>query len=134
MNDIAPELKAAAELIVARIQQLMINRSDPILVALDGASGAGKSTLALMLVEKLHGALIQSDDFYAAHVPDAEWDTRSPQERAADVIDWRRLRAEALEPLLAGRVARWHPFDFEAGARPDGTYGMSTAWVEREPA
>ncbi len=57
----------------------------------------------------------------------------SPEQRAADVIDWRRLRAEALEPLLAGQTARWHPFDFEA-PQPDGTYAMSAEFVERPPA
>jgi uridine kinase len=134
MKNVAPELKVAADTITVRIQHLLVNSPGPILVALDGGSGAGKSTLALMLAEKLDVTLVQSDDFYAAHIPDAGWDARSPQERAADVIDWRRLRTEVLEPLLAGRVARWHPFDFGAGTRPDGTYAMSTAFVERTPA
>ncbi len=49
------------------------------------------------------------------------------------MIDWRRLRAEALEPLLARRTARWHPFDFET-PHPDGTYAMRTDFVERPPA
>ncbi len=31
------------------------------------------------------------------------------------VIDWRRLRAEALEPIATGGVATWHPFDFAIG-------------------
>lgn len=134
MQNNRPELNAAVEAITARLHQLSVNRTTPILVALDGGSGSGKSTLAWMLVERLGAALVQSDDFYAANIPDAEWDSRSPQARAADVIDWRRLRTEALEPLLAGEVARWHPFDFDAGPRPDGTYAMSTAFVERQPA
>ena len=48
-------------------------------------------------------------------------------------IDWRRLRQEALEPLLAGKVASWHPFDFAAGNRSDGTYAMAAEPVERTP-
>ena len=43
------------------------------------------------------------------------------------------LAAEALEPLRAGAPAKWHAFDFEAGARPDGTYAMRSDYVERQP-
>ena len=43
------------------------------------------------------------------------------------------MRREALEPLLAGKVARWCAFDF-AGARPDGTYPMQVTPTERPPA
>ena len=134
MNNPPPELKAAADMIVAMIRRLMTDRQAPILVAIDGGSGAGKSTLALLIAEDLNAALIQSDDFFAAEISDAEWDTRDPAARAADVIDWRRLRAEALEPLCAGKPARWHAFDFEAGARPDGTYAMRADFVERAPS
>src|SRR5262245_8216980 len=112
----------------------MADRAPPILVALDGGSGAGKSTLAVWIAEELDAALIQSDDFFAANISDAEWDLRTPAARAADVIDWRRLRAEALEPLRAGKSAKWHAFDFEAGTRPDGTYAMRTDFVERAPS
>ena len=41
--------------------------------------------------------------------------------------------AEALEPLLVGKPAKWHAFDFEAGVHPDGTYAMRTDFVERSP-
>ncbi len=44
------------------------------------------------------------------------------------------MRRSALDPLLAGRPALWHPFDFAAGPRADGTYGMSPQSVRREPA
>ncbi len=43
------------------------------------------------------------------------------------VIDWRRLRNEALKPLLAGRAATWQPFD-------DGLWELDTFVEEREPA
>ncbi|MEO8612897.1 MAG: hypothetical protein ABI690_33695 [Chloroflexota bacterium] len=43
------------------------------------------------------------------------------------------MRTDALEPLLAGKIARWHPFDFEK-LRPDGTYPLSEHFVERQPA
>ena len=77
--------------------------------------------------------MIQSDDFFAADIPDAEWDTRTIKEKVNDGIDWRRLRTEGLEPLLAGQPARWPAFDFEAGLRAGGTYGMKDEYEEREP-
>jgi para-aminobenzoate synthetase len=123
-----------AEMIVAEIRRLMVGRETPVLVALDGGSGSGKSTLALSIAEALDAALIQSDDFFAADISDAEWDARTPEARAADAIDWRRLRAEALEALRAGKPAKWHAFDFEAGVRPNGTYAMRTDFVERTPS
>jgi uridine kinase len=134
LNNRPTELRAAAETIVAAIRRLMADRAPPILVALDGGSGAGKSTLASLIAEELDAALIPSDDFFAAEITDAQWDSRTPEERARDVIDWRRLRAEALEPLRAGAPAKWHAFDFEAGARPDGTYAMRGDYVERQPS
>ena len=133
MSSPRPDLSAAADTIGAAIRRLMAGRAAPVLVALDGGSGAGKSTLASAIAAELDAALVQTDDFFAAHIGDAGWDARSPAARAADAIDWRRLRAEALEPLRAGRPARWHAFDFEAGTRPDGTYAMRADFVERAP-
>jgi hypothetical protein len=43
------------------------------------------------------------------------------------------LRTDALEPLLASKATRWHPFDFAAGLRSDGTYAMSKHLVENKP-
>lgn len=60
--------------------------------------------------------------------PDSEWDLRSTEAKVADCIDWRRLRKEALEPLLAGRPASWHPFNFISG------FGLSKEVIERKPA
>ncbi len=126
-----PELKLAADTILDTIQKR--GGKIPFLVALDGGSGAGKSTLALLIAQALNAALIQGDDFYAANISHTEWETRTPEQRAADVIDWRRLRVEALEPLLAQKPARWHAFDFASG-RPDGTYAMRMDFVEHQPA
>ena len=89
--------------------------------------------LAALVAERLGAALVPADDFFSAQFTDADWDARTPSGRAADALDWRRLRAEALVPLLAGRPARWYPFDFSAGPRPDGTYGFTTRAEVREP-
>ena len=119
------ELPEACSKILAATNHILQKRQPPIMVALDGGSGAGKSTLASMLGQKIDSVVVQSDDFFAAHIPDWEWDMRSISERAREVLDWQRLRTEALEPLLARKIAKWHPFDFAAGLRSDGTYGMS---------
>ena len=37
-------------------------------------------------------------------------------------------------PSGAGKSAEWHPFDFVAGERSDGTYSMSPTVVRRDPA
>jgi uridine kinase len=112
----------------------MTRHNRPVLVAIDGSSGSGKSTFALGLAKEFEAALVQSDDFFAAGISNAEWDARTPEERATDAIDWRRARIEALEPLLAGKPAKWHAFDFAAGVRPDGTYAMRSDFIERQPA
>jgi para-aminobenzoate synthetase len=129
-----PDLTVTCEPLREAIQRRLAHQPPPLLVALDGGSGAGKSTLATWLAGQLDAAWVHMDDFFAADVPDATWDTCTVQERLRDVFDWARLRAEALEPLLAGEVARWHPFDFAGGLREDGTYGMRDDYVELEPA
>ncbi len=120
--------------VLAAIRLSLQQRQPALLVALDGGSGAGKSTFAAMLAAHIDAVIVPLDDFFSAHIPDWEWDTRSVAERAGDVFDWQRLRADALLPLLAGQVARWHAFDFAAGLRSDGTYALSEAWQERQPA
>ncbi len=100
--------------LLERIHSMMIGRKSPLLVALDGRSGVGKSTLAQFIAQEVGGVVVQGDDFFAGG-PDGEWDARSVEAKVADCIDWRRLRKEVLEPLLAGQPASWHPFDFISG-------------------
>src|SRR5881396_675303 len=126
--------RGAAETIIAAARRLLTQRTSPLLIALDGPSGSGKSTLAGMVAEALDATVVPSDDFFAAEITDAEWDMRSPRDRATRALDWRRLRSEALEPLLAGISAQWHAFDFEAGVRADGTYATRTDFTRRHPA
>ena len=120
---------AAIEAVIRHVQ----SHGSRKLVAIDGRSGSGKSTLACQILNECHGVLVQGDDFYAAHVPDSVWDELTPAERADRGIDWRRIRSEAVEPLLEGRAAIWHPFDSEAGPKPDGTYGLRVQPEMREP-
>ena len=83
-------------------------------VAIDGPSGGGKSTLAGALALRTRCVVVAGDDFYnpalsGEHPP--EW---ADSEIADQAFDWRRLRSEAIEPLLAGRPARYAPYDWAA--------------------
>ena len=95
---------------------------------------AGKSTMAAMLGQNIHAVVVPLDDFFAARIPDWQWEAFAIPERAEHVFDWQRVRTDAIEPLLANRSARWYPFDFAAGLRPDGTYALSKQSVERHAA
>src|SRR5207237_4614869 len=125
-------LGSDADAIGRRVKNVSADRQRPVIVAIDGGSGSGKSVLASRVARALSAALIQTDDFYAAHIPDAEWDRRGPAAKVADVLDWRRLR-NVLEPLRRGQAAEWYAFDFEA-VRPDGTFPLKREPTRRDPA
>ncbi len=124
----------AIEQIVAFVHGVAPQRRVPLVVALDGPSGAGKSYLAQPLAARLGATVVPTDDFFAAAIASAQWDAWSPEQRATHVVDWSRVRTQALLPLLAGHHARWHPFDFASGPQADGSYAMSHEWSERAPA
>jgi uridine kinase len=64
------------------------------IIAIDGPGGSGKSTLAAWVAPRLDATVIHTDDF-------AAWD---------DPLDWwPRLLMLALQPLGAGRPARYEP-------------------------
>src|SRR5271170_7036300 len=112
-------MKAMADIpqyveLIGKICSLTAGRTKPLLVALDGRSGVVKSTMAQAIAQEIGGVVVQGDDFFAGG-PDSEWDVRSTEAKVADCIDWKRLRKEALEPLLAGWSASWHPFNFISG-------------------
>jgi pantothenate kinase-related protein Tda10 len=80
------EVQAAHDVIVAAVRIRAAQRA-PLLVAFDGGSGAGKTTLSGRVAATLQAALVPSDDFYAAHITDAEWAQHSPSVCARLGID-----------------------------------------------
>jgi len=106
--------KEAIDSIVSAIEQKLEGHEGPLLVAIDGRSGTGKSTLAKEVAERVNGVVILGDDFYSGGSFE-DWDKRSPKEKADLCIDWKRIRTEALEPLLSGKSASWHPFNWQTG-------------------
>ncbi len=97
--------------------------SRPAVVALDGRSGAGKSTLAAALALARPATVLEGDDFYSPELVRMGSLARGQLTDAGvaeRVIDWRRLRAEALEPRGAGRSATFARYDWDAD---DGRLG-----------
>jgi uridine kinase len=108
-----PNVAIPAEL-ESQVQKLLADSNRPVLVALDGRSGVGKSTIAAELAEQFDCVHIVSDNFWVGG-SDEEWSQRTPKQKAELAIDWRRMRTEALLPLLAGGRAAWRSFDWQAG-------------------
>lgn len=125
--------QASATVIDAVARCSMAARA-PLVVSLDGRSGSGKSTLASLVAVETDAVVLPVDDFYSAHVSDAEWDLMTVEGRWSKVFNWAKLRSEAIEPLLGGRPACWHPIDFESGPDSLGKYKMKTETTRAEPA
>jgi uridine kinase len=90
----------------------------PLVVAIDGHGAAGKSTLADAVAAATGAALVRTDDFFR------DSSGPPPPPGLAGYYDWRRLRAEALVALRAGRTARFRRFDWERGSGLDGTVSV----------
>jgi molybdenum cofactor guanylyltransferase len=93
-------------------------RSDrPVVIALDGPSCAGKSILATAIALRARAAVVEGDDFYRntlAKLSLAQRDAMSDTAVVDAVIDWERLRDQALMPLRAGQSATFQPYDWDA--------------------
>ena len=106
---------------VSSILELAIERRPraerPVVLAIDGPSCAGKSILATALGLRSEGSVLEGDDFYQQRLPTLTVTRRETMSDGAvvnAVIDWERLRAEALLPLRAGQSATFQPYDWDA--------------------
>ena len=100
----------AADALIGDIQSRTL-QVGPILVALDGRCAAGKTTLAGALAARYGWSVVHLDDFF----PRPEQRTPERLAEPGGNLDRERLLAEALDPLQAGREARYRPFDCRAG-------------------
>jgi hypothetical protein len=64
---------------------------------------------------RLAASVVAGDDFYRDLPEERRW-ALTAAEGVDLYFDWQRLRREALEPLRAGRAARYRPFDWREGA------------------
>jgi uridine kinase len=118
-----PVIEAAGRVLgaVARWQPSRISgTSGPpgpgvLILAVDGHGAAGKSTIAAAVAAATGAALVHTDDFFQVPPPGPG------RPELADYYDWRRLRAQALEPLRARLRAAFRQFDWERGSGLDGT-------------
>jgi molybdopterin-guanine dinucleotide biosynthesis protein A/uridine kinase len=89
----------------------------PVVIAIDGPSCAGKSILATAVALRARAAVVEGDDFYRNTLPKSSLAQRDAMSDAAvvdAVIDWERLRDEALLPLRARQPATFQPYDWHA--------------------
>jgi molybdopterin-guanine dinucleotide biosynthesis protein A len=89
----------------------------PVVIAIDGPSCSGKSILATALALRSGASVLEGDDFYRNTLPGVTPAQREAMSDAAvvdAVIDWGRLRDEALLPLRAGKSATFQPYDWDA--------------------
>jgi uridine kinase len=98
-----------------------------LVIAIDGHGAAGKSTIAAAVVQQTGAGLVHTDDFFDARPEVGGPAARAPHDERglSGYYDWRRLRAEALEPLRAGRPAEFRRFDWERGSGLDGTVSVA---------
>ena len=94
-----------------------------LVVAIDGHGAAGKTTIAEAVARATGAALVHTDDFFRSPP------TPPPPAAAGGLAlrgyyDWRRLRAQALEPLRARRAVTFRRFDWERGRGLDGTVAV----------
>lgn len=117
------DTETAAGLVV----DLVSNRSGrPLLMAIDGASAAGTTTLATAVGRRLGASVVAGDDFYR-DMPEQRRRDLTPAEGVEQFFDWQRLRRQALQPLRAGRAARYRPYDWRAGT------GLAQQLIEVPP-
>jgi uridine kinase len=113
---------AAAQAVTSAIADWRATRADVLIVAMDGHGTAGKSTLAAEVARVTAAALVHTDDFFLQQ-PAPSGHRPSGPRSLRQYYDWRRIRAEALEPLRAGRNATFRCFDWSRGT---GLGGVAT--------
>jgi uridine kinase len=118
---------AVARRVISALGRWQAARPGVLTLAIDGHGGAGKSTLAAAVARATGAALVHTDDFFlrpaASATPPA----------LVEYYDWRRLRAQALEPLTAGGDATFRRFDWKNGTEPGGTGPGGTGPGGTEP-
>jgi molybdenum cofactor guanylyltransferase len=105
------------ELILDAVAERRAALDRPIVIAIDGPSCAGKSILANAVALRAGGSVLEGDAFYRTALQKlsvAQREAISDAGVVDAVIDWERLRDEALLPLRARHPATFQPYDWNA--------------------
>lgn len=121
------QVQSVIEILNEIKQKKMAARKRSILVVLDGRSGTGKTMLSQQIGSALGAAVILGDDFFSGGTFE-EWAKRPVKGKVEDCIDWKRMRSEVLEPLLAGKTAAWRTCNWETLA------GLSADMITCKPS
>jgi len=134
-RDASGRASAAARQMIRAVAGWQAGLAGVLVVAIDGHGAAGKSTIAGAVADATGAALVHTDDFFQPGPepggPGRLWldgprgSSRRDTRDLSRYYDWRRLRAEALEPLRAGRAAEFRRFDWERGSGLDGTVSVT---------
>lgn len=89
----------------------MVLPADARIVGIDGRGGSGKSTLGRALAAQHGGVVVELDDFYRP-----SWERHVPPLQHGGNYDLPRVRAQVLDPLLAGAAARYQRYDWDEDA------------------
>jgi uridine kinase len=126
--------QGAARRIIEASGRWQAARPGVLVVAIDGHGGAGKSTIAAAVAQATGAALVHTDDFFQP--PPTLATTFTPKTAGQQppgvpalthYYDWRRIRAQALDPLKAGHRATFRQFDWERGRGLDGSVTVKPA-------
>jgi uridine kinase len=115
----------AAGVVITAIRGWSRAAGGVLVVAVDGRGGSGKTTIAAAVAGASLASVVHTDDFFqwpaAGHLGCAGASGPAAGPPPLDrYYDWPRIRAEALEPLRAGRAATFRRFDWESGGGLDG--------------
>jgi len=119
--------EAAAGQVITALAGWPAPRSGVLVVAIDGHGTAGKSTIAARIADATGAALVHTDDFFQGLPAAPATGQPTPRRPMRQYYDWRRIRAQALEPLRARRQVAFRRFDWRRGAGLDGLVTVAPA-------
>jgi len=127
-----PGPAAAAQVLGAARTWRAARSAAPLVIAIDGHGAAGKSTIAGQVAAAAGAALIHTDDFLTEPAGPI---SGGPGPGGAGLAigcyyDWGRLRAEAIEPLRAGRAVSFRSSDPGQRSAADGNWAGGTVTVQ----
>ncbi|MGI5936089.1 MAG: uridine kinase family protein [Oscillospiraceae bacterium] len=92
--------------LIERVRALLAEKTDPVIVGIDGDCCSGKTTLAARLSQVLDCNIFHADDFFLRPAQRTEARLKEP----GGNLDRERLLAQILEPLRAGKAVTFQPF------------------------